>query len=76
MNCSAALDRLMATAKTIRRRDRRLVLSLIDDLRARSTTACTCVAMLWCEQLNIAGNRQHGVRAYSRKPPSAPLGCR
>ncbi|UPJ46389.1 hypothetical protein IVB30_23890 [Bradyrhizobium sp. 200] len=59
------LDRLMATARTIRRRDRRLVLSLESDLRAlRTALHLRSDALL--QKLNIAGTSSKASAAYSR----------
>lgn len=59
------LDRLMAMAKTIRRRDRRLVLSLENDLRALRT-ALHLRSDALVQRLNIAGAGSKAVAAYSR----------
>jgi hypothetical protein len=59
------LDRLMAMAKTIRRRDRRLVLSLESDLRALRTALYLRSDAL-VQRLNIAGAGSKAVAAYSR----------
>jgi hypothetical protein len=59
------LDRLMAMAKTIRRQDRRLVLSLESDLRAHRT-ALHLRSDALVQRLNIAGAGSKAVAAYSR----------
>jgi hypothetical protein len=59
------LDRLMAMAKTIRRQDRRLVLSLESDLRALRT-ALHLRSDALVQRLNIAGTGSKAVAAYSR----------
>jgi hypothetical protein len=59
------LDRLMAMAKTIRRRDRRLVLSLESDLLAlRAALHLRRDALM--QKLNIAGTGSKASAAYSR----------
>jgi hypothetical protein len=59
------LDRLMAMAKTIRRRDRRLVLSLENDLRALRT-ALHLRSDALMQKLSSAGAGSKAVAAYSR----------
>jgi hypothetical protein len=59
------LDRLLAAAKTIRRRDRRLILSLESDLRALRT-ALHLRSDALVQRLNIAGAGSKAVAAYSR----------
>ena len=59
------LDRLMAIAKTIRRRDRRLVLSLESDLRALRT-ALYLRRDAVVQRLNITGAGSKAIAAYSR----------
>lgn len=59
------LDHLMAMAKTIRRRDRRLVLSLENDLRALRTALHLRRDVL-VQRLNIAGAGSKAAAAYSR----------
>ena len=59
------LDRLVATAKTIHRRDRRLVLSLESDLRALRT-ALQLRSDALVQRLNIAATRSKAAAAYSR----------
>ena len=59
------LERLMAMAKTIRRRDRRLVLSLESDLRVLRT-ALHLRSDALVQRLNIAGAGSKAVAAYSR----------
>lgn len=59
------LDRLMAMAKTIHRRDRRLVLSLESDLRALRTALHLRRDAL-VQRLNIAGTGSKASAAYSR----------
>lgn len=59
------LDRLVATAKTIQRRDRRLILSLESDLRAlRAALRLRSEALV--QKLNVAGTGSRAVAAYSR----------
>lgn len=59
------LDRLVATSKTIPRRDRRLVLALESDLRAvRAALQSRSDAL--AQKLNMAGARSQAVTAYSR----------
>lgn len=59
------LDRLIAAAKTIRRRDRRLILSLESDLRVLRT-ALHLRSDALVQRLNIAGTGSKAVAAYSR----------
>ena len=59
------LDRLIAAAKTIRRRDRRLVLSLESDLQALRTALHLRRDAL-VQKLNIAGTGSKAAAAYSR----------
>lgn len=65
------LDRLMAAAKTIRRRDRRLVLSLESDLRALRTALHLRRDTL-VQRLNSAGAGSKAVAAYSRTASLRP----
>ena len=59
------LDRLVATAKTLRGRDRRLILSLESDLRAlRAALHLRGDAL--AQQLNLAGAGSKAAVAYSR----------
>lgn len=69
------LDRLLAEAKTIRRRDRRLVLSLASDLQAlRAALRLRSDAL--AQRLNIAGTGGKAAAAYYRiaslKPSATP----
>jgi len=65
------LDRLMAMAKNIQRRDWRLVLSLENDLRALRT-ALHLRSDALVQRLNIAGAGSKAVAAYSRTASLRP----
>lgn len=59
------LERLLATAQTVRRDDRRLVLALESELQALRT-ALRLRSDALVQKLNIAGTGGKAVAAYSR----------